>query len=196
MDSPVAKAPTPTSAPGRCSAAVRRGAGAAAGFTLLELMVVIVLAGILLSIVSIGVAPDPAQALGREAQRIGQLMQVAADESRIRQQPIDWEADLTGYRWYVEVDGERQMLTDDDLLRERRWERPLSRLAVEDAAGRPTQALLAQGAPPVRVPVAREWIQPRWRLDLANDLASVAVDFDPAGEGRVAAAAANDAQAR
>lgn len=63
----------------------------AAGFTLLELMVVIVLAGILVSLVTINIAPDPRQQLQREAQRVGQLMALAADESRITQQPIVWK---------------------------------------------------------------------------------------------------------
>jgi type II secretion system protein H len=55
------------------------------GFTLLEMLVVIVLAGILVSIVTISVTPDPRQKLTREAERIGHLMSLAADEARIRQ---------------------------------------------------------------------------------------------------------------
>ncbi len=98
------------------------------GFTLLEMLVVIVLAGILVSIVTISVAPDPRQKLTREAERIGQLMSLAADEARIRQLPIVWEADLRGYRFVAEVSGERKLLTGDDLLRERNWETPLTRL--------------------------------------------------------------------
>jgi general secretion pathway protein H len=162
----------------------------AAGFTLLELLIVIVLAGIVLSMVSISVAPDPAQALGREGARVGQLIAIAADESRIRQQPIYWEADLKGYRWATEVNGERQLLTDDDLLRERNWDRPLTGLSVDDATGKPLQALLGPGAPAVQVAIAREWVQPRWRLDLSNDLASTRIDFDETGHGVVTASEA------
>ena len=78
----------------------------------------------------------------REAQRIGQLMTLAADEARIRQLPIVWEADLRGYRFVAEVGGERQLLTGDDLLRERTWETPLTRLSVQDGAGpQPAQVL-------------------------------------------------------
>ncbi|HXF47039.1 MAG TPA: GspH/FimT family pseudopilin [Burkholderiaceae bacterium] len=157
------------------------------GFTLLELLVVMVLAGILLSIVTISVTPDPRQSLAREARRIGQLLALAADEARIRQQPIVWEADVNGYRFVAEVAGERQLLTGDDLLRERRWERPLTRLAlVEQGAKQPSQVVLGPGAPPVRVQIAREWIQPRFRLELANDLAQVAVEFDESGRGTLA----------
>lgn len=160
----------------------------ARGFTLLELLVVMVLAGILLSIVTISVTPDPRQSLAREGQRIGQLFALAADEARIRQQPIVWEADVNGYRFVTEAGGERQLVTGDDLLRERRWERPLTRLAViERGAQKPSQVVLGPGAPPLRVPIAREWIQPRLRLELANDLAQVAVEFDETGRGTLVA---------
>ncbi len=119
------------------------------GFTLLEMLVVIVLAGILVSVVTISVTPDPRQKLTREAQRVGQLMALASDEARIRQLPIVWEADLRGYRFVAEVAGERQLLTGDDLLRERVWETPLTRLSVQDGAGpQPAQVLLGPGAPP------------------------------------------------
>lgn len=157
------------------------------GFTLLEMLVVIVLAGILLSIVTVSVVPDDRQALAREAQRIGRLMAIAADEARIRQQPIVWEADLRGYRFVTDEGGERRLLTGDDLLRERTWERELVRLVVIDrSSARPMQVLLAPGAPPVRVPIAREWVQPRLRLELANDVARVAVEIDQSGRTHVA----------
>jgi general secretion pathway protein H len=159
----------------------------ARGFTLLELMVVIVLAGILLTIVSVSVTPDPRQQLGREARRVGQLIALASDEARIRQQPIVWEADLNGYRFVTEAGGERQLLTGDDMLRERPWEHTLKRIALLDAQGRqPSQVVLGPGAPPLRISIAREWIQPRFRLEIANDIAEVAIDFDESGRGSLA----------
>lgn len=160
-----------------------------AGFTLLELLVVLVLFGIVISIVTVSVAPDPRQDLSREAQRIGQLMSIAADEARIRQQPIVWEADLAGYRFVSESGGERKLIVGDDLLRERAWSRVLTRIAVFDPGviTSPSQVLLSPGAPAVRRAVAREWIQPRWRLEMQNDIARVEIDFDENGRGYVAA---------
>lgn len=177
-------------AAGRCLPC-GRAAAAPRGFTLLEMLLVIVLAGILLSIVTVSVSPDPRQNLRQDAARIGQLFSVAADESRIRQAPILWEADLTGYRFVTEVNGERQLITDDDLLRERRWEQPLSRLAVFEGAdvngnGTATQLVLGAGAPPVRVRVVREWIQPRWRIEMSTDIAQASVAFDENGRSDVA----------
>lgn len=151
------------------------------------MLVVIVLAGILLSIVTISITPDPRQQLQREAQRVGQLMGLAADEARIRQQPIAWEADLNGYRFVTEIGGERRLVTGDEMLRERQWDKPMTRVAVLDGGGpQPAQVLLGPGAPPVRVAVAREWIQPRWQLELVNEDGAVRVDFDEAGRATLA----------
>lgn len=148
-----------------------------------------VLFGLLVSVVSISVAPDPRQDLSREAQRIGQLMAIAADESRIGQQPIVWEADLRGYRFVRLKGDEREIIAKDDLLRERPWSRPLTRIAVFDPGvlDEPTQILLSPGAPAVRRQVAREWVQPRWRLEMRNDIAHVQIDFDENGRGELAA---------
>ena len=67
------------------------------------------------------------------------------------------------------------------------WETPLTRLAVLDNGGpQPAQVLLGPGTPPVRVAIAREWIQPRWRLELTSEDGSVRVDFDEAGRSLLA----------
>jgi len=153
---------------------------------LLEMLVVIVLAGILLSIVTISVTPDDRQQLGREARRVGQLLSMAAEESRIRQQPIVWEADLRGYRFVTEVAGERRLLAGDDLLRERLWDRELKALAYYEAGRQgPTQVLLGPGAPPLRIAVAREFVQSPWRIEIESEVGRAVLDIDEAGRGLV-----------
>jgi general secretion pathway protein H len=166
-----------TSVPGRSSRP--------RGFTLLELLIVIVLIAVLTSVITLSATTDPRQALTEQAQRLGLLLTLASDEARIRQQPITWEGDLNGYRFVSEAGGERRLLGDDDLLRERNWPRALTRLAIA-RDGQPQQALLSAGAPALRLPIAREWVQPRWRIELADGVAMVAVEFDENGIGRVA----------
>jgi general secretion pathway protein H len=154
------------------------------GFTLLEVLVVLVLMALLTSLVSLNATPDPRQQLAEQARRIGLLMSMAADESRIRQQPLALEADLRGYRFVSEVGGDRQLLSDDEMLHERSWQRPLTRLAVlRDGQAR---ILVSADAPALNVPIAREWVQSRWRMELADGAAVVAVDFDENGVGALA----------
>jgi type II secretion system protein H len=107
------------------------------------MLVVIVLAGILISIVTINLTPDPRQQLQREAQRVGQLMALAADESRIRQMPIIWEADLRGYRFVSEVAGERKLMTDDDSCANAR--QPPLACRTRRRRSQPAQVLLGPG---------------------------------------------------
>jgi general secretion pathway protein H len=155
------------------------------GFTLLELLVVIALIAIATTVITLSGAPDRRQSLVEQAQRLGLLLTLASDEARIRQQPISWEGDLNGYRFVTEVGGERRLLSDDDLLHERTWPQPLTRLAIT-RDGRLQQALLRPDAPALRLPIAREWVQPRWRIELADGAADVAVEFDENGIGHVA----------
>jgi len=146
--------------------------------------VVLVLIAVLTSMISINAVPDPRQTLTEQAQRLGLLLTLASDEARIRQQPISWEGDLRGYRFVTEAGGERQLLSNDDMLHERTWPLPLTRLAIS-RDGQVQQALLSPDAPSLRLPIAREWVQPRWRLELVNDLAATTVEFDETGHGSV-----------
>jgi general secretion pathway protein H len=159
----------------------RRFAFRSRAFTLLEMLVVIVLIALLTSVVTISTRPDPHRALALQAQRIGLLMGIASDDVRMRQQPIYWEADLHGYRFMRENGGERSTIVGDDLLRERAWDPPLTRLAVIDLASGTTRTLVNAQAPALSVPAAKEWVQPRWRLELANEQTSVAIEFDANG---------------
>ena len=151
------------------------------GFTLLELLLVLVLITVLTGLVSFSARPDPRRVLVQQAERVGLLMGVATDEARMRQEPIVWEADLHGYRFVRESGGERSTYAGDDLLRERSWDPALTRLTVIDLASGTSRTLVNAEAPPLRVPAAHEWVQPRWRLELGNEFASVAVEFDANG---------------
>jgi general secretion pathway protein H len=163
----------------------QRRHGRARAFTLLEMLLVLVLMAILAGVVSISTRPDPHQALALQAQRVGLLMSLAADEARLRREPIDWEADLHSYRFVLESANDRATFSNDDLLRERPWDPPLTRLAIVDLSSGTARTLVNADAPPLRMPAAQEWVQPRWRLELGNDLASVAVEFDANGHAGI-----------
>lgn len=145
------------------------------------MLIVLVLIAILTSVVTINTRPDPHRALVFEAQRVGLLMGIAADEARMRQVPIAWEADLHGYRFVSESAGERTTFPGDDMLRERAWDPPLTHLTVVDLASGTARTLVNTEAPALRVAAAHEWVQSPWRLELGNELAAAAVEFDANG---------------
>lgn len=155
------------------------------GFTLLEMVVVITLIAIIAGAVSLSMQPDPRRALAEQATRVGLLMDVAADEARLQNVRIAWEADLHGYRFVAQSGDRRETFSGDDLLRERPWKPPLTRLVIVDLGSGTARTLIGADAPPLSMPVASEWVQPPWRLELTTDRASVTVDFDAKGHATV-----------
>ena len=70
-----------------------------AGFSLIELMIVLVIIGIGTAAISLSMAPDPAQELRREAHDLVRRLAVAQNEVRVDGRVIAWQADGTGYRF-------------------------------------------------------------------------------------------------
>ena len=106
---------------------VRRGAAVTAartrarGFTLLEMLVVLVIAGLLVSLASLSLTRNPRTDLREEAQRIALLFETAGDEAQVRARPIAWQPTAHGFRFDVSSpDGWRTLR--DDLLRPRDWD--------------------------------------------------------------------------
>ncbi|MGZ3239084.1 MAG: GspH/FimT family pseudopilin, partial [Burkholderiaceae bacterium] len=96
------------------------------GFTLLELLVVIVIAGIMLGMVSFNAIPGDRQMLQNEAQRVALLLQLARDEAIVRNRQVAFEADSERYRFLVREDNGWKPITDDDLLREREFKHAIA----------------------------------------------------------------------
>ncbi len=100
----------------RCNPA----AGRIRGFTLIELLVVLLIMGLFVGLVSAIVRPDDRALLRVEAERLAQLLDLAAAESRLTGNTIAWTADGPGYRfWRMTGDSEWSELRDSDLLRAR-----------------------------------------------------------------------------
>lgn len=70
------------------------------GFSLLEILIVLVIIGIATASVSLGAFSDgEARALRQEALRLSQLFAIAQAEARSGGRPIAWEYDAAGYRF-------------------------------------------------------------------------------------------------
>lgn len=123
------------------------------GFTLLELLVVLVIAGIMLGMVSFNAMPSERQILQNDAQRIALLLQLARDEAILRNRPIAFEADAERYRFLLREENVWQVLDQDDLLREREFKRsPVSLSISPPMAGESTSLRIVFGREPVDKP--------------------------------------------
>jgi general secretion pathway protein H len=93
-----------------------------AGYTLIEMLVVVVVMGILLSLVSVIATPDARNRLQVETERLAQLLNLAAAESRLTGKAIRWASDGAGYHfWRLHEDGSwREIQGNDELLHPRK----------------------------------------------------------------------------
>lgn len=96
------------------------GSARICGFTLIEMLVVLVIMGLFVGLVSTIVRPDDRALLRVEAERLAQLLDLAAMHSRLTGKRIAWTVDGLGYRfWRFSEDTYWAEILDDDSLRAR-----------------------------------------------------------------------------
>ncbi|NJJ60957.1 general secretion pathway protein H [Pseudomonas sp. SJZ103] len=142
------------------------------GFTLIELMVVLVIIGIASAAISLTIKPDPLHLLRKDAERLSQLLQVAQAEARADGRPITWRADAKGFRFNRRNDAGNgvEAFQGDTQLRPRLWESTPMHINIE-----PRQTLVLDA----------EWINPPVRIVLSDGQHSLSLQRDTAGLMRV-----------
>ncbi|WP_347900605.1 type II secretion system minor pseudopilin GspH [Pseudomonas purpurea] len=139
------------------------------GFTLIELMVVLVIIGIASAAISLSIKPDPLNLLRKDADRLAQLLQVAQAEARADGRPISWKADAKGFRFSRQNDDGQgvEHFKDDPQLRPRAWQSPAMEVRIE-----PKQPLVLNA----------EWINPPLEIRLSDGQHRLNVQRSAAGQ--------------
>lgn len=96
------------------------GTSSRRGFTLIELLVVMLIMGLAAGLIGALVRPDDRALLRVEAERLAQLLDLAAVESRLTGRRIAWTAEGTQYRFWRWRDDAGWSEVLDDSLRARR----------------------------------------------------------------------------
>lgn len=89
------------------------------GFTLIEMLVVLLVMGLLVGLVTASSMPDERAVLHVEVERLVQLLDLAATESRFTGEAIAWTASGPGYRFWRFSEASGWLPIDNDVLRPR-----------------------------------------------------------------------------
>jgi len=133
------------------------------GFTLIELMVVIVIVGIASAALSLSMRSDTAQLLREDAARLQLVLAAAQSEAQIIGQPILWQADEQGYRF---VHWRSGRVIEDDLLKPREWR---------------AAPVTVHLSPMDRLVFNAEWIEEPMRIQLSDGANRLLVERNSAG---------------
>jgi general secretion pathway protein H len=122
------------------------------GFTLVELLVVLVISGILLGAVTLNSTLGEREWLRQEARRIALLLQMARDEAIVRDHPISFVLDEYRYHFLIRQNTGWELLKDDPILREREFAHGPLALMLSPATNTQTTMTITFGREPISQP--------------------------------------------
>ena len=144
---------------------------------MIETLAVLLIMGLLVGLVSVIARPDPRGLLQVEAERLAQLLELAATESRLTGRFIGWTANETGYRfWRIREDTGWSEIRDNDLLRPRTLPQDMTIASLRVESMRPQGVMRLEFSPYVQTLA--------FTVELASGAGRYAVSASPIGEVR------------
>lgn len=156
--------PTPAIVPFRLPPAP---AQRVAGFTLLEMLVVLVIVGIIAGVASLSLTRNPRTDLREEGQRLALLFESADDEAQVRGHPLVWEANTQGYR-FLERHADAWRPLHDALFAQRRWSAQVSGVAIHYANSEQAASRMEFGVESISAPVIVTLYSPAGQLRIVS----------------------------
>jgi len=132
-----------------------------AGFTLLEMLVVLVIGGIIAGAASMSLTRNPRTDLHEEGQRLALLFESASDEAQVRGHPLAWQANTQGYQFL-----ERNAQTW--LFVARHWSTSVSGVAIHYASDEQSASQLEFGVESINLPAVVTLYSPAGQIDIVS----------------------------
>jgi general secretion pathway protein H len=154
------------------------------GFTLMELLVVLVIIGVMVGFASIAFRDNRADELKREAQRLTAVLTLLGEEAAVKSRVIGARFDASGYRFYLQnKDGAWTPIENDREFAERRLPEPVNLTLLVDAAAasgddkdgdagdRPNAYFFPSGEvyPPFELTLSHPELETQHRIDVRMD---------------------------
>ncbi|MBN3724067.1 GspH/FimT family pseudopilin [Burkholderia sp. Ac-20379] len=139
-----------------------------AGFTLIEMLVVLLIAGILIAAVTLVPTRNRRTELSEDAQRLATLLESAGDEAQVRAVPIAWQPMGGGYRFLQRTENGEWVPMSDDLFRPRRWSSDVTGVAIRYSDGGRAISRVVIGEESIDAPVTITLSSESIRLDVMS----------------------------
>ncbi len=131
----------------------RRSDGRQRGFTLLEMLVVLLIAGLLIAVTALAPTRNRRTDLNEEAQRLATMLESADDEAQIRSASIAWQPVDGGYMFYQRTESGAWRPLVDDLLKPYRWGAAVTGIAIRYSGSGDAVSRVVFGDESINVPV-------------------------------------------
>lgn len=112
------------------------------GFTLLEMLVVLLIVGLLVAVITLAPTRNRRNDLGDEGARLAMLFETAVDEAQFRSGPLAWQPSPGGYRFLErQPDGSWKTLSGGE-FDAYRWRAPVTSVTLRYTGGDVAQRMV------------------------------------------------------